>query len=108
MNNLYLQLFLTFCKIGAFTFGGGWAMISIIQREIVEKHKWIALDEFLDLILALRKCSCPIDIFLRDMSKVLDVLGDIDRWFDEEVTLFDDSALSHQYRTKFDDVVIFG
>ena len=36
--NLYLQLFLTFCKIGAFTFGGGWAMISIIQREIVEKH----------------------------------------------------------------------
>ena len=50
MNNLYLQLFLTFCKIGAFTFGGGWAMISIIQREIVEKHKWIALDEFLDLL----------------------------------------------------------
>ena len=50
MNNLYLQLFLTFCKIGAFTFGGGWAMISIIQREIVEKHKWIELEEFLDLL----------------------------------------------------------
>ena len=50
MNNLYLQLFLTFCKIGAFTFGGGWAMISIIQREIVEKHKWIPLDQFLDLL----------------------------------------------------------
>jgi chromate transporter len=50
MNNLYLQLFLTFAKIGAFTFGGGWAMISIIQREIVEKHKWIALDDFLDLL----------------------------------------------------------
>lgn len=50
MNNLYLQLFLTFSKIGAFTFGGGWAMISIIQREIVEKHKWIPLDEFLDLL----------------------------------------------------------
>ena len=48
--SLYLQLFLTFCKIGAFTFGGGWAMISIIQREIVEKHKWIPLDEFLDLL----------------------------------------------------------
>ena len=48
--NLYLQLFLTFCKIGAFTFGGGWAMISIIQREIVEKHKWIPLEEFLDLL----------------------------------------------------------
>ena len=50
MNNLYLQLFLTFSKIGAFTFGGGWAMISIIQREIVEKHKWIPLEEFLDLL----------------------------------------------------------
>ena len=36
--NLYLQLFLTFCKIGAFTFGCGWAMISIIQRVIVDKQ----------------------------------------------------------------------
>lgn len=44
------QLFLTFMKIGAFTFGGGWAMISIIQREVVEKHKWLETDEFLDLL----------------------------------------------------------
>ena len=50
MRNLYMQLFLTFAKIGAFTFGGGWAMISIIQREIVDKHKWIELEEFLDLL----------------------------------------------------------
>ena len=49
-NNILIQLFLTFCKIGAFTFGGGWAMISIIQREIVEKHRWLELDEFLDLL----------------------------------------------------------
>jgi chromate transporter len=47
---LYLQLFLTFCKIGAFTFGGGWAMISIIQREIVDKHHWLELEDFLDLL----------------------------------------------------------
>ena len=45
-----LDLFLTFLKIGAFTFGGGWAMISIIQREIVEKHRWIENEEFLDLL----------------------------------------------------------
>lgn len=44
------QLFATFFKIGAFTFGGGWAMISIIQREIVDKHKWINKEEFLDLL----------------------------------------------------------
>ena len=37
-------------KIGAFTFGGGWAMISIIEREIVDNHKWIEKDEFLDLL----------------------------------------------------------
>ena len=48
MNNLYLQLFMTFVKIGAFTFGGGWAMIPIIEREVVDKHKWISREEFLD------------------------------------------------------------
>ncbi len=45
-----IQLFISFFKIGAFTFGGGWAMISIIEREIVDKHKWIGRDEFLDLL----------------------------------------------------------
>lgn len=43
-------LFLSFLKIGAFTFGGGWAMISIIEREIVDKHHWIERKEFLDLL----------------------------------------------------------
>ncbi len=43
-------LFTTFFKIGAFTFGGGWAMISIIEREIVDKHRWLAREEFLDLL----------------------------------------------------------
>lgn len=44
------NLFLTFAKIGAFTFGGGWAMISIIEREVVEKHRWLEKEEFLDLL----------------------------------------------------------
>ncbi|MDE5744829.1 MAG: chromate transporter [Paramuribaculum sp.] len=48
MNNIFFQLFITFFKIGAFTFGGGWAMISIIEKEIVDKHHWLAKDEFLD------------------------------------------------------------
>lgn len=48
--NILWQLFATFFKIGAFTFGGGWAMISIIQREIVDKHHWIEKEEFLDLL----------------------------------------------------------
>lgn len=49
-KNIYWQLFATFFKIGAFTFGGGWAMISIIEREIVDKHHWIERDDFLDLL----------------------------------------------------------
>lgn len=43
-------LFLTFAKIGAFTFGGGWAMISIIEREVVDKRHWLDRAEFLDLL----------------------------------------------------------
>lgn len=49
-NSSYLALFTTFFKIGAFTFGGGWAMISIIEREIVDKHHWIEREDFLDLL----------------------------------------------------------
>ncbi len=48
--NIYLQLFFTFLKIGAFTFGGGWAMISIIEKEIVDKKHWLERPEFLDLL----------------------------------------------------------
>ena len=47
-GNLYAQLFSSFMRIGAFTFGGGWAMISIIEKEIVDKHKWLGREEFLD------------------------------------------------------------
>lgn len=49
-SHLLLRLFLSFLKIGAFTFGGGWAMISIIEREIVDKNNWIERSEFLDLL----------------------------------------------------------
>lgn len=49
-GRLYWQLFSSFFKIGAFTFGGGWAMISIIEREIVDRHNWIERDDFLDLL----------------------------------------------------------
>lgn len=48
--HLLRKLFFSFLKIGAFTFGGGWAMISIIEREIVDKHHWIEREEFLDLL----------------------------------------------------------
>lgn len=47
---IYFELFAVFFKIGAFTFGGGWAMISIIEKEVVEKKKWIDKEEFIDAI----------------------------------------------------------
>ncbi len=43
-----IKLFLTFAKIGAVTFGGGYAMLPILQREVVEKHKWATEEELLD------------------------------------------------------------
>lgn len=49
-SNIRLRIFLSFFKIGAFTFGGGWAMISIIEREIVDKNKWLDKRDFLDLL----------------------------------------------------------
>ena len=45
-----MLLFWTFAKIGAFTFGGGWAMISIIEREVVDKRHWLERTAFLDLL----------------------------------------------------------
>lgn len=47
---IYRQLFTSFLRIGAFTFGGGWAMISLIQKEVVEKRRWLNEEEFLDLL----------------------------------------------------------
>ena len=44
------QIFSVFAKIGAFTIGGGAAMIPIIEKEVVEKHKWLTSEEFLDII----------------------------------------------------------
>jgi len=50
MRGVLFNLFFTFFKIGTFTFGGGWAMISIIEREIVDKHRWLERESFLDLL----------------------------------------------------------
>ncbi|WP_350344432.1 chromate transporter [Proteinivorax tanatarense] len=47
---MLLKMFTTFFKIGAFTFGGGYAMLPIIQREVVEKHGWVSEDEFYEVL----------------------------------------------------------
>lgn len=55
-DNFYWTSFKTFFKIGAFTLGGGYAMIPIIQSEVVDKKKWIGKEEFLDLIAIAQSC----------------------------------------------------
>ena len=54
--NLYLDLFLTFAKVGVCTFGGGYAMLPILQREVVEKKGW-ATDEELTDYFAIAQCT---------------------------------------------------
>ena len=53
---IYWNAFKTFFKIGTFTLGGGYAMISIIENEVVEKQKWISKDEFVDLLAVAQSC----------------------------------------------------
>ena len=48
--NIYLEAFGLFCKIGTFTIGGGYAMVPLIENEIVDKRKWIAKDDFINLL----------------------------------------------------------
>lgn len=57
-----LSLFLAFFKIGLFTFGGGYAMIAIMEREFVEKKKWIGHEEFIDVIAIAESTPGPIAI----------------------------------------------
>lgn len=55
-------LFLTLFKIGLFTFGGGYAMIAILERELVENKKWLEHEEFLDVIAIAESTPGPIAI----------------------------------------------
>ena len=64
-RRIYWQLFSDFFKIGAFTLGGGYAMIPIIQSEVVDRRRWLKQEEFLDIIAIAQ--SCP-GVFAINMS----------------------------------------
>ena len=61
-STLLRQLFITFFKIGAFTFGGGYAMIPLIQRETVETRKWITDEDVLEIIAIAESTPGPITV----------------------------------------------
>jgi Chromate transport protein ChrA len=59
---IYLQLFWTYLKIGLFGFGGGYAMLSLIQYEVVEKQAWLTSAEFADIVAISQVTPGPIGI----------------------------------------------
>lgn len=59
---IYLKLFLSFFKIGAFSFGGGYAMLPLIQEEIIDIHGWLTGQEFIDVIAISQMTPGPIAI----------------------------------------------
>ena len=59
---IFLQLFCTFFIIGAFTFGGGYAMLSLIQNQVVTVHQWLTPEEFTDIVAISQMSPGPIGI----------------------------------------------
>ncbi|MDR1160910.1 MAG: chromate transporter [Tannerellaceae bacterium] len=59
---IFLQLFWVYIKIGLFGFGGGYAMLSLIQHEVVDKYGWISLQEFTDVVAISQMTPGPIGI----------------------------------------------
>ena len=62
MTTTLFTLFRSFFKIGLFTFGGGYAMIPLIEAEIIDRRKWLARDEFLELLTLAQSAPGPIAI----------------------------------------------
>ena len=75
----HLSLFLTMLKIGLFTFGGGYAMIALLENEFVAKRQWIEKDEFLDMVAIAESTPGPIAINAATYIgyKLLGVLGSL-------------------------------
>ena len=59
---IFLELFITFFIIGAFTFGGGYAMLSLIQNQVVTVHQWLTPEEFTDIVAISQMSPGPIGI----------------------------------------------
>ena len=59
---IFWKLFYTFCKIGLFNFGGGYAMIALIPNEVVEKQGWMTMTEFTDIVATSQITPGPIGI----------------------------------------------
>lgn len=59
---IYIKLFLVFFKIGLFSFGGGYAILSMIEREVITNYNWITLSQFTDIVAISQITPGPIGI----------------------------------------------
>ena len=59
---IYLQLFLSFLQIGAFSFGGGYAAMPLIQEQVVLQHSWLTMDSFSNLVTIAEMTPGPIAV----------------------------------------------
>ncbi len=77
--NFYIKSFLIFTRIGAFTIGGGYAMVPLIENELVDKRKWVSKEDFLDL-MALAQTVPGIfavgDVRKKSLRQITTAVGD--------------------------------
>lgn len=59
---MFLELYLAFCKIGLFSIGGGYVMLPLIQKEVIERHGWLTIHEFVDLLAVAEMTPGPVAI----------------------------------------------
>lgn len=73
---IFLKLFITFSKIGIFNFGGGYAMLSLIQDEVVHKNHWLTTAEFTDIVAISQSTPGPIGINCATYTGYTSVIND--------------------------------
>ena len=102
MSNI-IKVFLSFLKIGTFSFGGGYAMLPLIEREIVNNHNWITLKEFIDIIGISQMTPGPIAINSATFVgfKVSGILGSIAATLGVVSTSFILVSIANHYIVKF-------
>jgi Chromate transport protein ChrA len=78
-TGILFELFVTFLKVGTFTIGGGYAMIPLIEKEVVDKKKWIAREDFIDMLALAQSSPGPIAVNVSVFAgyKTAGVLGSI-------------------------------
>lgn len=109
MNKLW-KLFIIFFKIGTFTIGGGYAMVPLIEKEVVDKKKWIDRDDFLDMLALAQSAPGPIavDVAVFVGYKVAGIPGSIVSVLGSILTAFVVLLATAVYFTGVKDNVIIG